>query len=108
MYKEDGLTYLEEQDLDVLEQATLDEAKHRLYNNRALLWEAIGPDALPRDAEESKQLEDAIASALVDGTHAELGRLVANMALEYGFKCCHDEILDDWENYIDETFIRHG
>ena len=103
MYKEDGLTYLEDHDLDVLEQATLDEAKHRLYNNRALLWEAIGADALPRDAEESKQLEDAIASALVDGTHAELGRLVANMALEYAFKCCHDEILDDWQNYLEEV-----
>ena len=103
MYKEDGLTYLEDHDLDVLEQATLDEAKHRLYNNRALLWEAIGPDALPRDAEESKQLEDAIASALVDGTHAELDRLVANMALEYAFKCCHDEILDDWQNYLEEV-----
>ena len=103
MYKEDGLTYLEEHDMDVLEQATLDEAKHRLYNNRALLWEAIGPDALPRDAEQSKQLEDAIASALADGTHAELGRLVANMAIEYAFKCCHDEILDDWQNYLEEV-----
>ena len=102
MYKEDGLTYLEDHDLDVLDQATLDEARHRLYHDRALLWEALGADALPTDAEQSKQLEDAIASALVDGTHAELGRLVANMAIEYAFKCCHDEILDDWQNYLEE------
>ena len=103
MYKEDGLTYLEDHDLDVLEQATLDEARHRLYHDRALLWEALGPDALPTDAEQAKKLEDAIASALVDNKHAELGRLVANMALEYGFRCCHDQICDDWERYIDEV-----
>jgi len=103
MYKEDGLTYLEDHDLDVLEQATLDEARHRLYNDRALLWEALGPDALPTDAEQATKLEDAIAAALVDGTHAELGRLIANMALEYAFKCCHDQICDDWERYIDEV-----
>ena len=103
MYKEDGLTYLEDHDMDVLEQATLDEARHRLYNDRALLWEALGPDALPTDKEQAEKLEEAIAAALVDGAHAELGRLVANMALEYGFSCCHDQIIDDWENYIDEV-----
>lgn len=103
MYKEDGLTYLEDHDLDVLEQATLDEARHRLYHDRALLWEALGPDALPTEAEQAKKLEDAIAAALVDNKHAELGRLVANMALEYGFRCCHDQIVDDWERYIDEV-----
>ena len=103
MYKEDGRVYFEDNDLDVLEQATLDEARHRLYNDRALLWEALGPDALPRETEQSKALEDAIASALVDGTHAELGRLVANMAIEYAFKCCHEEILDDWQNYLEEV-----
>lgn len=103
MYKEDGLTYLEDHDLDVLDQATLDEARHRLYNDRALLWEALGPDALPTDAEQAKTLEEAIASALVDGEHAELGRLIGNMAIEYGFKCCHDQIVDDWENFLVDT-----
>ena len=85
MYKEDGRVYFEDNDLDVLEQATLDEARHRLYNDRALLWEALGPDALPREAEQSKALEDAIASALVDGTHAELGRLSCTLTIATGF-----------------------
>ena len=108
MYKEDGFTYLEEQDMDVLAAATMDEAKHRLSNDYTLLWEAVGPDALPSDAEQAQDLEDKIAAALVADDHTELGRLIANMALEYGLKCCHHEILDDWENYIDETFVRHG
>ena len=103
MYKEDNRVYFSDHDWDVLEEATFDEAKYRLQNDRMLLWESIGPDALPREAEQSKALEDAIASALVDGTHAELGRLVANMAIEYAFKCCHEEILDDWQNYLEEV-----
>jgi hypothetical protein len=108
MYKEDGRTYLEDHDLDVLEAATMEEARHRLYNDRSLLWEALGPDALPNDSEQAKALEDAIAAALVDGTHAELGKLVANMALEYAFRCCHDQIVDDWERYVDDTEARYG
>lgn len=100
MYKEDGLTYLEDHELDVLERATLDEARHRLYNDRALLWEALGPDALPNDPAQSKRLEDAVAAALVDGDNVELGRLLANMALEFAFKSCHDQILDDWQRYV--------
>ena len=103
MYKEDGLTYLEDDDLDVLERAAYDEARHRLYNDRALLWEALGPDGLPRDIAQAKKLEEAIAAALHEGEHEELGRLLANMALEYAFSCCHDQIIDDWENYLDEV-----
>ena len=49
MYKEDGFTYLEEQDMDVLAAATMDEAKHRLAHDYTLLWEAVGSDALPSD-----------------------------------------------------------
>jgi len=108
MYKEDGHYYLEEHDMDVLETATMEEARHRLANDYSLLWEAIGPDALPSDAEESQDLEDKIATALVENDYTELGRLVANMALEYAFKCCHAQIVDDWEAYIDKAEATHG
>lgn len=101
MYKEDGCTYLEEHDMDVLETATMEEARHRLANDYTLLWEAISPNALPSDAEQATKLEDAIAAALVDDAYEELGRLVSNMALEYAFRCCHDQIVDDWERYIE-------
>ena len=103
MYKEDNRVYFSDHDWDVLEQATFDEAKHRLQNDRMLLWESIGPDALPNDIEESKRIESAIAAALADDDYAELGRLVSNMALEYAFKCCHAQIVDDWQNYLEEV-----
>lgn len=103
MYKEDGFTYLEEHDMDVLESATLDEAKNRLGNDISLLWEALGPDALPRDAEQAKALEDKIATALVNDDYTKLGRLMAGMATEYAFKCCHAQIIDDWQNYLEEV-----
>ena len=103
MYKEDGFTYLEEHDMDVLAAATMDEAKHRLSNDYKLLWDAVCPDTLPSDTEQAQDLEDKIAAALVADDHTELGRLIANMALEYAFRCCHEQIIDDWQNFLEEV-----
>lgn len=104
MYKEDGLIYLEDHDYDVLNAATFEEAKHRLANDSKLLWEALGVDALPNDLGETARIESEIALALVSDRYEELGRLLSNLALEYVFKCCHEEILSDWEDYIDNGY----
>ena len=65
MHIEDGRVYFDAHDEDVLNNATLQEAKHRLEGDRRLLWEAIGPDALPKDPIEADDLETDIATALV-------------------------------------------
>lgn len=100
MHIEDGRVYFNAHDEDVLNNATLQEAKHRLEGDRRLLWEAIGPDALPSDPIDADNLEMDIAAALVSDDFETLGRLVSAMALEYAFRSCHDQIVDDWQEHF--------
>jgi len=89
-------------EVGALENATLQESRHRLLNNTTLLWEAIGPDALPKDETAATNLETAIASALVEEDYELLGRLVTGLALTYVYEITRDEIYDDWERYVNE------
>jgi hypothetical protein len=89
-------------EVGALENATLQESRHRLLNNTTLLWEAIGPDALPKDETAASNLEAAIASALVEEDYELLGRLVTGLALTYVYEITRDEIYDDWERYVNE------
>ena len=89
-------------EVGALENATLQESRHRLLNNTTLLWEAIGPDALPKDETAASNLETAIASALVEEDYELLGRLVTGLALTYVYEITRDEIYDDWERYVNE------
>lgn len=89
-------------EVGALENATLQESRHRLLNNTGLLWEAIGPDALPKDETAATTLEAAIASALVEEDYELLGRLVTGLALTYVYEITRDEIYDDWERFVNE------
>ena len=89
-------------EVGALENATLQESRHRLLNNTTLLWEAIGPDALPKDETAASNLETAIASALVEEDYELLGRLVTGLALTYVYEITRDEIYADWERYVNE------
>lgn len=107
-YREDTGVYLEDEDLDVLDKAALAEAKHRLCNDLSLMWEALGPDALPREVGTAHNLEQDIATALVSSDYERLGRLMAGMATTYAFGLVYEQIADDWEDYIDADDIRTG
>jgi len=91
---------LSDHEVGVLEEATRDEAAHRLCNNSQLLWEALGPDALPRDERLAVDLEREIAFCVVNAHYEKLGRLLAGMAMSYSYRCAEDEINDDWAAYI--------
>lgn len=105
--EEDGI-YLDDEDLDVLDKAALAEAKDRLCNDLSLMWEALGPDALPTDVKIAHNLEQDIATALVSSDYERLGRLLAGMATTYAFGLVYEQIADDWEDYIDTDDIRTG
>ena len=68
---------LSDHEVGVLEEATRDEAAHRLCNNPQLLWEALGPDALPRDERLAVDLEREIAFCVVNAHYEKLGCLQA-------------------------------
>jgi len=68
---------LSDHEVGVLEEATRDEAAHRLCNNSQLLWEALGPDALPRDERLAVDLEREIAFCIVHDRYEKLGRMLA-------------------------------
>ena len=91
---------LSDHEVGVLEEATRDEAAHRLCNNSQLLWEALGPDALPRDERLAVDLEREIAFCVVNAHYEKLGRLLAGMAMSYSYRCAEHEINDDWAAYI--------
>tara|TARA_R110000764_G_scaffold141176_1_gene229334 strand:- start:39 stop:377 length:339 start_codon:yes stop_codon:yes gene_type:complete len=91
---------LSDHEVGVLEEATRDEAAHRLCNNSQLLWEALGPDALPRDERLAVDLEREIAFCVVNAHYEKLGRLLAGMAMSYAYRSAEDEINDDWAAYI--------
>lgn len=91
---------LSDHEVGVLEEATREEAAHRLCNNSQLLWEALGPDALPRNERLAVDLEREIAFSVVNAHYEKLGRLLAGMAMSYAYRCAEDEINDDWANYI--------
>ena len=91
---------LSDHEVGVLEDATREEAAHRLCNNSQLLWEALGPDALPRDERLAVDLEREIAFCVVNAHYEKLGRMLAGMAMSYSYRCAEDEINDDWANYI--------
>tara|TARA_R110002073_G_scaffold5425_2_gene33415 strand:+ start:961 stop:1299 length:339 start_codon:yes stop_codon:yes gene_type:complete len=91
---------LSDHEVGVLEEATRDEAAHRLCNNSQLLWEALGPDALPRDERLSRDLERELAFCIVHDRYEKLGRMLAGMALSYAYRSAESEINDDWAAYI--------
>jgi len=91
---------LSDHEVGVLEEATREEAAHRLCNNSQLLWEALGPDALPRDERLAVDLEREIAFCIVHDRYEKLGRMLAGQAMSYAYRCAEDEINDDWANYI--------
>ena len=91
---------LSDHEVGVLEEATREEAAHRLCNNSQLLWEALGPDALPRNERLAVDLEREIAFCVVSSHYEKLGRLLAGMAMSYAYRCAESEIGDDWANYI--------
>ena len=91
---------LSDHEVGVLEEATREEAAHRLCNNSQLLWEALGPDALPNNQRLAVDLEREIAFCVVNAHYEKLGRLLAGMAMSYAYRCAEDEINDDWANYI--------
>jgi len=81
---------LSDHEVGVLEEATREEAAHRLCNNSQLLWEA----RLSRD------IERELAFCVVNAHYEKLGRMLAGMAMSYAYRCAEDEINDDWANYI--------
>lgn len=105
-YRENGRVYFEDEDDDVLDAACTAESKDRLGRDTDFMWESLGPDALPTDDIIGDDLQMDIADALVSENFERLGRLMAGMALTYAFRCTYDEIIDDWESYIDADDIR--
>jgi len=92
---------LSDHEVGVLEEATREEAAHRLCNDSQLLWEALGPDALPINNERIvKDIERELAFCVVNAHYEKLGRMLAGMAMSYAYRLAEGEINDDWAAYI--------